>query len=710
MKTPWYKTTKRWIQVNFSENLCKENNLDYWRKEWRAHPYQGAIFNAFSHIRFCQCGQEYVRPAEGLGEQDIFGDFVKAAKEDGLVVAARFDLQYANMAFAETHPDWFQRDRDGNIRVNQSLGLGETCICSDYYQKVVPALQQELIRKYSVDALTDNSWKANKKIKICYCENCKKQLWEETGHHLPQKVDWTDPDYKEWVKWSYRLRVRLWDHLAESAREAGGEDCIWAGMFHCDPMNRLDEFIDFHEISKRLRYLFLDHQCRDCYNGTDMEQNSMNGSLLHLMSSDDLIITEAISIYSRNPKIGGWFRLSAPPEAETQMWQREGTMGGLSPWIHYIGSTTYDRRRLEIGRPIADEHLFYEKYLYNRREMADVGVVWSQENGDFYGQGDLRTAMLPWEGFRWAMTRGHIPFLPINAHDIKRHADRVKTLVLPDLAVLGEEDMKDLLEYLDKGNNLVLTGKSGLLDEMGNQYETSSLWKKLGLRYQGEKGYHVDHYREEGENAQSYLHVTEPGHPLFRGFEDISVLMFGGMVQQVESEGILRPIADYVPAFPISPCEYSYVREIEEDVPTILAGVLPSGSRVVYFPTDLDRLYAYYGFYDYAVLLQNAVLWTLDGDRQLSINGTGYIDAKAFEREEEKLLHIHNITGSNPHAGLSEEYIPVGPLQIQWRIGETSPSVLYSVDDMEEIPFEYQNGRIMFTLDRLTDQKILVVK
>lgn len=715
MKQPWYQTARRWIQMNITADICTDAQLDHWREQWRSKPYQGLLINCISDTRFCQCAQKYAKPAENLGDQDIFDLYVRAARQDGLAVGARFDMQYASQEYLDVYPQWFERNKDGSFVLNNRLGLklAATCINGPYYHQVIPQVIEEIFTKYKIDAITDNSWKANRKNLICYCDNCKTRFKADTGLELPEAVDWDDPVYRRWVQWSYTLRVQLWDRLDACARRAGGPDCIWAGMYHSDPMNRLNEFIDFHEISKRLRFLFLDHQCRDKNNGTDMEQNSMNGSMLHLLSSDDLLITQCTNHYVRYPQ-KGWFRLSAAPKTETLMWEQEGLLGGMAPMTHFTGTRTFDQRRFEISGDYLKWHQAHEAYWTGRTELADAAVVWSQENGDFYGRGSWARAIMPWEGYRHALTRGRIPFLPINARDIQKHGSRVRTLVLPDLAVLDDAQSQAVIDYLEKGGNLVLTGKSALLDGQGEPWREnasgSRLWDYLGLARVGQVGYHPELLGPDETHCQTYLHILDGSHPVFEGFEKTQVVTFGGILQKVVSNGALKQIAGWIPGIPITPNEYSYPKQICDEVGTVFAGVLPSGSRVVYLAGDVDRLYAANELPDHARLLQNAVNWTLADQRLIRVTGPGYVDVKVYRQKERMIVHLSNITGSNTRFGYADEFLPVGPLQVTLACAADKDLAVTAHVCGETLPYVQTQDGIAFTIERLTTHEMVVAE
>ena len=42
---PWYKTTYRWAQTNFTEDDPVKVDLEFWRQQWRRTKTQGVIIN-----------------------------------------------------------------------------------------------------------------------------------------------------------------------------------------------------------------------------------------------------------------------------------------------------------------------------------------------------------------------------------------------------------------------------------------------------------------------------------------------------------------------------------------------------------------------------------------------------------------------------------------------------------------------------------------
>ena len=212
----------------------------------------------------------------------------------------------------------------------------------------------------------------------------------------------------------------MWDLNNRITREAGGPDCLWLGMLHGDPVSSHLSFCDLVEIGRRSLICMTDQQSRD--HTTGFEQNSLTGRVLHSVAGWDKVIPESMAMYVRGDQA---FRLAANPPEEARTWMISGFAGGISPWWHHVSAATEDRRQFATAPPLLAWHEKHEDLLYNRQPIANVGIVWSHENTDFYGRDDARTRVqLPWRGFTWAMTQARIGFLPINAGQIAHNSAR----------------------------------------------------------------------------------------------------------------------------------------------------------------------------------------------------------------------------------------------------------------------------------------------
>ena len=82
---PWYRWARRWGQTNLNELDPTRYDAEWWRGYWRRTRVQGIIVNAGGIIvAYYPSRFELHHRARYLGEHDLFGEVLAAAREEGL--------------------------------------------------------------------------------------------------------------------------------------------------------------------------------------------------------------------------------------------------------------------------------------------------------------------------------------------------------------------------------------------------------------------------------------------------------------------------------------------------------------------------------------------------------------------------------------------------------------------------------------------------
>ncbi len=713
-KKPWYQWTHRWNQVNTAETDPRDCDLNVWKEYWRKNHIQGTIVNAAGTVGYYPSANPYQYRAKFLGDRDYVADFCQAAKEEGLAVIARIDSNQALAELYQVHPDWFCKDKEGKP-VSQTPGRYYTCINGGYYEGQMRGVVKEIIERYEPDAVADNTATGPRGF-ICYCDCCRRQFREYSGLELPEFEDYESRTFRIWMEWNQRCRVERYEWFHKLTTGLGGEDCIYLGMFKISyEKGLLERVMDEVEYSRFNKAVMIDGQIR--MNAWGFDSNSTQGLAMHEIFGDDTLILESVAAYALAPRM---LRKSANTQAETESWMRSALAGGISPSTHFIGGVQEDRRAFENGEKIFRWHRDNEEYLYNRKAVANVGLVRSFRNTCFFGQEDNeQKTEVHYRGMMAALKRGRIPFFPIDARQIKEKSSKGKLLILPNIAVLTDEELNSIDAFVLKGGSLVVTGATGMLDEWGFKRTSFPLDKRMGIERE-EKEPLAFLYQPDGLKDLSnfrhhnYIRITEPGHPVWKGFERTSILGLHGDCYQVTSER-LKGIAHMIPPFPIYPPEISYMDDGKRTsgYPAILAGETGLGGRVVYFAADYDRAYGETLFPDYGDLLCNAVKWAL-GEENLpfSIEGKGELDGKLFIQEKDRryVMQILNHSGLSKWPGSVEEFYPVGPEKIRIAVGDRKIKRVCARNAGQELEFREENGWAEFVLNEITDQELLVIE
>lgn len=714
---PWYRRCRRWGQTNINEQDPGHYDIGWWRGQWRRTRAQGIVANAGGIVAFYPTQVPWHRRARFLAGRDLFGELRAAAKADGLAVFARMDSGGADEAFFQAHPGWFARTPAGLPVL--SRGLYVPCVNGPYFREHIPAILREIAARYAPEGFTDNAWSGPERRTICHCEYCRADFRAASGRALPAVADWEDPAYRAWIEWSYACRLRVWDDNNRVTRAAGGPDCLWVGMHSGAPYGEGQGFHDLREIGRRAELMMLDDQRRQ--NESGFARNADVGQLAHGVLGWDKIAAESMAMYQLGDAgdVGNpTFRFAAKPAAEVRLWMVEGFAGGVQPWWHYLGATAEDRRMYATPVELMQWHAANERYLVDRRPVATVGLVWSQRSSDFFGRQAWREqALLPMEGMAQALVKERIPYLPVHIDDIGREAAGLRTLILPNIGAMTEAQIASVRRFVAAGGGLVATADSSRCDEWGDPRTDFGLADLLGVHVaaasaSAQTGVDPAH-RADGAGPlteHTYLRLPAERHPVLAGFEETSLLPFGGRLGSLTVAPEAKTVLTYVPPFPLTPPEDVWMREPVTTVPALVVQERPGSGRVAYFAADLDRQYARNHLPDHARLIANAVRWTAGDDLPWRVRGAGLIDGRLYRQPGRLILHLVNLTNEAAWRTPADELIPIGPLQIELPRADALAGRIRLLVAGRGLMAARDGARLSWTLPSLLDHEVAVIE
>jgi len=452
------------------------------------------------------------------------------------------------------------------------------------------------------------------------------------------------------------------------------------GMLSGDLTGQGRRFRDVKAISERSEMVLLDDQGRN--DATGFQRNAELGKRLHGLAGWDKLMPESMATYQRGPT----FRKASAAIAEARMWMYAGFAGGIQPWWHHVGAWQADRRQFETAVPVLEWHAANEAWLVGRRPVASVGVVYSDRNTDYYGrdEADERVAR-PYYGIIQALVRARIPYLPVHADHIDRDGAELHALLLPNLAAMTAGQLEAVRRYAARGGGLLATGETSLYNEWGEPRPDFGLAEILGVRFTGrrhgslgeaESWTGTDHtYLRLQPDARGDVHgprppqaaQSGPRHKILAGFEATDIIAFGGLLLEVEpAAGTAVPLT-YIPHFPAYPPEFSWMRTPRTAIPAL---VLQEATRRAYLAADLDRRFARDNLPDHGDLLANLIRWVAGDRMPVEVRGPGLLDCHLYRQQSCLILHVVNLTSAGAWRAPVHELVPVGPLEIRFRLPE----------------------------------------
>jgi hypothetical protein len=742
---PWYRRICRWGQINLNELDPLHYDVAWWRNYWKRSQTQGMVINAGGIVAFYPSKEPLQHQAKFLNGQDLYGDLVRAAHADGLMVFARMDCGSAFEPFYKAHPDWFAVNaagepyRTGGVSAGaggrgargvfdpgggiapgpegDDIVLYTTCINGPYYEEYIPSILREIIAHEKPEGFTDNHWAGLGRESMCYCVNCKNKFREFSGKELPTKKNWDDSGYRQWIEWSYKRRLEIWDLFGRTTKAAGGPDCIWSGMLSGNFVQGAASFRDMKELCERAEIIMLDHQGR--VNDGGFQENGDTGKRVHGLGGWDKPAAESMATYGP--------RKAARPIPEVRMWMVEGVAGTIEPWWHHVGGYQEDRRQFKEVEPFYRWYAANQKYLVHRQPVATVGVVYSQRNLEWYGRDDgNELALAPYDGMIQALIRTRIPYMAVHADHIDRDAGQFSVLVLPNLAAMTDSQVEAVRRFVSKGGSLIATGETSLYDDYGDRRTDFALADVFGANYTGKRygprnpaGLQHTYLRltpDVGQDVDGPNHGDEPvksapRHPVLKGFEDTNIITFGGMLPEVKAAAGSTVLLTLVPEFPSFPPENSWMRVPRTDIPGLILSE-QKGARIAYLPADIDRRYQNGNIPDHGDLLANLVRWAAKDTLPLVVQGPGLIDCHLYRQQNRLVLHLVNLTSAGTWRAPVEELIPVGPLTVRVKLPDGASigkRLLLAVSGSNTTPILRQGGWVQFEVKSIRDHEVAVL-
>src|SRR5581483_5221584 len=192
------------------------------------------------------------------------------------------------------------------------------------------------------------------------------------------------------------------------------------------------------------------------------------------------------------------------------------TASGMVPWYHWLGGSPADLRWRETGRKFFDWIAANEQHFVNRRSVANVGVVFSERGNAFYKPPGGKDPTEFLQGLYYALLESRVPFDFVHEDDLGPDTlAKYAALLLPNVALLSDDQIRRIEDYVAHGGSLLATFETGLYDEYGRARADFGLADLFQMRKTG---------NVEGPHGNAWYARIEKEHPLLRGFDGTRVL------------------------------------------------------------------------------------------------------------------------------------------------------------------------------------------
>lgn len=684
--TTWFNKPMRWAQLTLVENDPGNFDPDFWLDYFKRIHADGSTLSAGGIVAYYPTDVPLHHRSKWLGNSDPFGYLVDGCRKMNMSIIARTDPHATWQNVFDSHPDWIAVTSAGEKRrhwANPELWV--TCALGPYNFDFMTMVHQEIMDRYQPDGIFSNRWAGHG---ICYCEHCRKNFREFSGHELPAKSDRFDPVYQKYTEWSTaRLRELwlLWDDVIRKKKATsrfipnGFPDKVITGQ--------LSDIV------------FTDHQARS---GVTMPWD--NGKVAKELRAS-IGMKPLGGIFSVGLEEQYRWKDSVQTEAEIRIWVAEGIANGMRPWFTKFSGVLYDRRWLDVVEKIYNTHHRIERYLRNTAPLARVGMVFSEKSGNYGAERWQQRSADHGLGMYHALVEARIPFEMVNDRLLdKEHIRQFKLLILPNIAVLSDEQCDQLMKFAANGGSLLATFETSLYDPDGKRRPDFGLNDLFGVSFDG---------GIEGPMQNSYLRLkkdpaTLQFHPVLEGLESAFRIINAIHRVKVKPLSVFPQPVTLIPTYPDLPMEHVYPLFPETETRELYLRDTGKG-RIAYFPNDIDRTFWQIMCADHGRLLRNTIKWALNEDPVVEVTGPGVFDITAWRQKNSMAVHLVNLTNPMMMKGPFRELIPVSA-QVKIKIPpDVTPAKVKLLVSGKEIYVKSEKKYLSLTIPEIADHEIVGV-
>ncbi len=643
----WADKAMRWAQLTLVEDDPGKFDPAFWFDYFRRTASDGVCLSGGGCVAYYPTEVPFHHRSKWLNDRDVLGELIAGCRKLGMVVLVRTDPHATYDDVQQAHPDWIAVDAEGKQRRHwSSPDMWVTCALGPYTFEFMTDVHKEIMSRYRVDGLFLNRWEGSGQ---CYCQHCVTNFKAASGYDLPRTDDPQDPARRAYIIWRQQRLLSLLDIWDAEIRKINPNSSVI-------PNNGSGALIsgDAIELSQRCPMLVADRQARHgvslpwAFGKTAKEYRATMGN------------KPVAGLFGVGVEEAYRWKDSVNSGVEIRIWALDGIANGMRPWVSKFSGTLHDERWLKPVEEVFQWTKSVEPYLRDREPIANVGLVYSQQNAWFYGGPRAQAKVEDYSlGWYQALIESRIPFEMVHDRLLDTARTRkFKTLILPNIATLSDAQCTQLRAFVNSGGSVIATYETSLYDEWGVRRKDFGLADMFGVSWSG---------RGEGPMMNSYLrleHEAVPNSPFLRGLEDAPRIINGVNRLEVELRADFGPLPiTLIPSYPDLPMEEVFPRQSRTSIGEVFARSVGKG-RVVYFPWDIDRTFWEVLNEDHLKLLRNAVEFALGTKPAIEVTGPGLLDITLWRKQNAVIIHLVNLTNPMAMKGPYREFLPVGEQRI----------------------------------------------
>lgn len=394
---------------------------------------------------------------------DLTGEMLEAAHAEGLRMIGRFDLSKGTRLAYDAHPEWFVHNRAGEPQ--EYNGTYQACVNGGWASDFSLQILREGLGRYALDGAFFNMTGyqpvdySGRHRGICHCANCQTAFADMFGRHLPEREDFSDPAFADYLLFKSRTSLvaaqRIYDTVKQLRPQTG---VMGNGKGPCD---------------------FMRLEIQRAVSRPAPEWPHQPGELARW--GEAIGRGRAYSCASTNFLDYQWRYASETPHNHLLRFGQTIASGGQ---IDYYLLGVFDQPNTAPLEPVSrflKWHAGNEAHFAGTCSLARVGLYHSHASDVHAGTtdtGKLRRSCL--RGAYRLLLEARMPFDFVSDErmedeDVAGLLARYDVIVLANTGCLGDAEARALDQWVERGGTLIATGETGYYDERGRRRPSPAL-------------------------------------------------------------------------------------------------------------------------------------------------------------------------------------------------------------------------------------------
>lgn len=470
---------------------------------------------------------------------DYYPWLVEEAHKRDIVL---FSWEYLNTAplLMEEHPEWRVKYLKGPEIIKEEKARHQHFACfNSPYGELLKDFCVEVVNDVGFDGIwfdgcylfgpADDGFRWT-----CCCEFCARKFKDTTGLKIPEKLNWQDSCFHEFIKWRYQYFMDYWQDLSDYVRSKNQKALMAFNFFNRHYMgtvsgsplkqHKMNALIAGEGTVKTLQMQIKTLRAVSDNYPPEVWTSLHDGSKLSYPTRPNPDAASLIFYAQAAATAGGFasfaYGLSCPERKQSTLSGAESTLSAMAEALGPLKGTIG-------GTPVRMCGLLYSGMTkdFEYQPMAEA-TQFAEKNkpvvDNVYGAGFILNAL-------------HYPYEVILDNQLSQ-LDDYKIVVLPDIQCMADNSLGHLQEYVKNGGILVALGECGTKNSEGKIRDYGVLDSLFGIK----RRYDNWEYCTLEPNVSFLKNDGLPERYMISGKarlieveNDVEILAYGQMIKQV---------------------------------------------------------------------------------------------------------------------------------------------------------------------------------